>query len=68
MVVIFLYFNNTGHLNTEYFALPDLSRETVCKYKNNTAIMCNNDSVTYQKWDEESNKVTEYLLSIDIST
>ncbi|TPG36146.1 non-ribosomal peptide synthetase [Flavobacterium pectinovorum] len=61
-------FNDTGALNADYLTLPDLFRETVHKYKNNRAIVCGNDSITYQQLDEQSNKVANYLMSIGIST
>ncbi|WP_316635952.1 amino acid adenylation domain-containing protein [uncultured Flavobacterium sp.] len=61
-------FNDTSTLNANHITLPDLFKETVHKYKNNTAIVCGNDSITYQQLDEESNKVANYLLSIGIST
>jgi amino acid adenylation domain-containing protein len=59
-------FNDTGTSYAPHLTLPDLFRESTYRYPKNTAVVCGNESITYQELNEQSNKLANYLLSFGI--
>ncbi len=60
-------FNNTNFDYDYSRTIVDLFEKAVSLYPNNTAVICNNSSITYNELNKKANQLAHYLINNNIS-